>query len=87
MLKFENTAELGDRIRAYDFEPMPGRDDRFVEGVVIDKGYHPEGYKCYTILCDFDSSTDDATYSRVSHNVYVPMGCSFFEYDTRIQKV
>ena len=88
MLKFENTAEIGDHIRSYDFKPMPGRTDRFVEGTVVDKGYHPEaGYKCFTILCDYDSSSNDPQYSRVSHDVYVPMGCSFIEYDTRVTKV
>jgi hypothetical protein len=89
MLKFENTAEVGDRIRSYDFEPIPGRTDCFIEGTVIDKGYHPtEGYKCFTVVCDFESvSCADSNYSRISRNVYVPMGCSFMEYDTRVTKV
>lgn len=92
MLKFENTAEIGDCIRAYDFEPMPGREDRFVEGTVVDKGYHPtEGYKCFTITCEFDSTVwtreCPSSNSRVGHMVYVPMGCSFMEYDTRVTKL
>ena len=30
MLKFESVAEIGDLIRAYDFEPMPDRPDSYV---------------------------------------------------------
>lgn len=86
MLKFENTANIGDRIRAYDFKPMRGRDDRFVEGVVVDKGYHNDGYKCYTIHCDNDSSAKD-DYSRVDELVFVPMECSFMEYDARVTRI
>lgn len=41
MLKFENTAEIGDRIRAYDFEPMPGRDDcKITNDTVINYRYY-----------------------------------------------
>jgi hypothetical protein len=36
MLKFEKVAKVGDTIRAYDFKPCAGRDDAFIEGIVID---------------------------------------------------
>jgi len=38
MLKFENTANVGDTIRAYDFRPMSDRPDSYLEGEVIEKG-------------------------------------------------
>jgi hypothetical protein len=34
MLKFAKIAQVGDTIRAYDFKPLVGREDCFVEGVV-----------------------------------------------------
>ena len=34
-LKFQNKFKVGDKIKAYDFEPMPDRPDRFVVGSVI----------------------------------------------------
>ena len=37
MTNFENTAEIGDTIRSFDFKPMPGRNDSYVEGVVVTK--------------------------------------------------
>ena len=41
MLKFERVATVGDIIRAYDFKPMAGRDDAFIEGIV-------ENANCYS---------------------------------------
>ena len=38
MLKFENTANVGDMIRAYDFEPMSDRPDSYLVGEVLEKG-------------------------------------------------
>ena len=38
MLKYESTAEVGDLIKAYDFEPMPDRAECYVVGIVIEKG-------------------------------------------------
>jgi len=33
-LKFSNTANIGDTIRAYDFKPIDNRQDRYIEGTV-----------------------------------------------------
>jgi hypothetical protein len=38
-----------DTIRAYDFKPMLGRTDCFVEGVVLDSGDRSQGYQAYKI--------------------------------------
>ena len=53
MLKFANVAKVGDVIRAYDFKPMVGRSDCFVEGTVlaIDDS---QGYKAFKIRVSKD---------------------------------
>ena len=33
----KHTALLGDIVRSYDFQPMPGRGESYVEGIVIRK--------------------------------------------------
>jgi hypothetical protein len=87
MLKFEKIAEVGDVIRAYDFKPMVGRSDCFVEGKVI-AITNETGYKAYKIECQSDFF--DGKYrkgvrsSRVAKTVFVPMEVSFMEYDARI---
>ena len=51
-LKFENIANVGDRIRAYHFHE---RTDCYVEGVVLEKTTHPyEGFECFVITVDVD---------------------------------
>ena len=92
MLKFENTAAVGDFIRAYDFEPMPDRPDQYVSGRVLEKGpiYAPFGidgkerYICdgYTIVCQYD--TDGR---REGFNVYVPFEMGFTDFDGRVENL
>lgn len=86
MLKFQNAAAVGDTIRAYDFKPMTGREDCYVEGVVtkIDN----RGYDCFVITVTkdvFDGQVQPrGEHSRVDHQVFVPFQVSFMEYDARI---
>jgi hypothetical protein len=88
MLKFTKIAEIGDTIRAYDFKPMMGREDCYVEGKVITKGALDCGYDAYCIKVTKDFFGEDvprdAKGSRVDKLVYVPMQVSFMEYDARI---
>lgn len=79
MLKYENVAKVGDLIRAYDFKPMAGRDDVYVEGVVIGINDN-DGYKAFVIVCTKDSSPAD----RYAEIVYVPMEVSIMEFDGRV---
>ena len=84
MLKYQNLANIGDRIRAYDFM---GRKDAFIEGVVTAKGEvkSPEGYMLfagYTIQIDVDG----AGFGREGDEGYVPFESSF-DYDDRIEIV
>lgn len=86
-MKFENIAEIGQKIRAYDFKPVPSRDDQFIEGVVVDKGWviHPETgqqfFKGYTISIDADSSKGS---DRIGDTGYVPFETTF-DFDARIE--
>lgn len=86
MLKFEGIAKIGDRLRAYDFEPTEGRNVHyFAEGSVV--GIHDavgeERYKAYEIICENDTLFDGA---RNGERVFVPME-TLFDFDTRVTKI
>lgn len=89
MLKNAKLAELNDVIRSYDFKPMVGRNDCYVEGKVLSKGNVGVGYDAYEILCTRDVFDGKRTMegekgSRVGQIVYVPFEVSFMEYDGRV---
>lgn len=90
MLKFEKVAEVGDIIRAYDFKPMYGRSDCFVEGKV-ESVTNEHGYKAFKITCinDFFDGKfrRGVRSSRVGKSVFVPMEVSFMEFDARIMNL
>ncbi len=96
MLKFENTANIGDMIKAFDFKPMEGRPDSFMTGIVTAKGpiyverdfgegpvrvYHCDGYTVKVIGSDEDSK------ERIGDIGYIPFGVSFMEFDERVTLV
>jgi hypothetical protein len=89
-LKNTDIADIDDVIRGYDFKPMAGREDSFVEGRVITKGYNPEiGYSAYSIKVTRDVfggelQPEGAKGSRVGKLVYIPFEVSFMEYPGRI---
>jgi hypothetical protein len=85
MLKFERVAVVGNVIRAYDFKPMVGREDCFVEGIVtkVDN----KGYDCYVINVTKDSWSDATDKGRVGKEVFVPFEVSFMEFDTRVMNL
>jgi len=89
MLKHENKAVKGDIIRAYDFAPMAGRGDCYIEGKVIDANCNEPGYKCYKIEItadkfDGDVETEMIRGNRIASQMYVPYEVSFMEYDFRV---
>ena len=92
-LKFTNAADIDDIIRAYDFKPMAGREDCYVEGKVITKGYNPEmGYSCFCIKATRDvfggeDQSEGTRGSRVGKLVYVPFEVDFLEHDARIMNL
>jgi len=90
MMKFENTARVGDRIKSFDFEPMEGREDRFVVGEVVKKHefgtVHKETlipFSCYIVKCE-ESSHDQY---KVGEEVFVPYEVDFMEYEERVKKL
>lgn len=87
MMKFEKIAKVGQTIRGYDFKPMAGRNDCYVEGVV--EGITNEmGYRAFKVTCTKDvfdgKENPKGKGSRVGKIVFVPMEVSFMEFDARI---
>ena len=73
--------ELNDTIRSYDFKPMVGREDAYVEGEVIERNAVAEcGYNAYKILVTRDSWDGH----RVGQTVFVPWRVSFSEFPGRV---
>lgn len=85
MLKYAKIAKEGQTIRAYDFKPMVGREDCYVEGVV--KRVDNKGYDCYVIEVTKDSWSDAEDKGRVGQEVFVPFEVSFMEYDGRVMNL
>ena len=88
MLKFAKIAKPGDVIRAYDFKPMAGREDCYVEGKVLELT-NTNGYLAFEIITTRDVWSGERLQegdrgSRVGTLTYVPVEVSFMEYDARI---
>ena len=79
--------QTGDVIRSYDFKPMVGRGDCFVEGKVLETNNMENGYQAYKIEVtrDFwDGSDEERVASRIGQVIYVPWKVSFSEYAGRV---
>lgn len=81
----------GDYIRSYDFKPMYGRPDCFVEGRVLEVTNEP-GYNAFKIrvtVDEFDGKRSEAKGygSRVGEIVIVPKKVSFMEYPGRVMNL
>ena len=77
----------GDVIRAYDFKPMTGREDCFIEGEVIDAHSTEQGYQAYKIVVTKDSWSDSEDKGRLGHVVFVPWTVSFNEFQGRVMNL
>jgi hypothetical protein len=77
----------GDTIRAYDFKPMAGREDCFIEGTVIDAHNTEQGYQAYKIRVTRDSWSDAEDAGRVGIEMFVPWRVSFNEFQGRIMNL
>lgn len=80
----------GDVIRAYDFKPMVGRPDCYVEGKVIDIGLLKCGYDAYLIEVTYDSwmfADGSKIQGRVSKEVFVPIEVDFNDYPGRVMNL
>jgi hypothetical protein len=78
------TIVQGDTIRAYDFKPMLGREDCFVEGEVLDCGDTTQGYQAYRIRVTRDSWSDATDKGRKGIEIFVPWKVSFNEFQGRV---
>jgi len=87
MLKFEKTAEIGDLIKAYDFQPMSDRGDSYIVGKVTDKGMANGMYLAYTVDVIHRVFGGDVCDRNTDNVSYVPFECGFMEYDERVSKI
>jgi hypothetical protein len=84
--------QVKDTIRAYDFKPMLGRTDCFVEGVVLDRADTSRGYQAYRIRVtrdvfdgrEFTEVGYKSQGNRVGEIVFVPWRVSFSEFQGRV---
>ena len=81
--------QVGDTIRSYDFKPMVGRNDCYVEGKVLEVKDTSNGYDAYRIEVTTDVwDGEDLNFigegSRVGKITYVPWAVSFMEYPGRV---
>lgn len=86
-MKNVNLANVGDVIRAYDFKPMVGRNDCFLEGKVISKGRTVAGFDGFTIELTravFDGEVKEVPAGEIG---YVPFEVMFMEYDGRVMNL
>ena len=84
--------QVKDTIRSYDFKPMLGRSDCFVEGVVLDRNDSTNGYQAYKIrvtkdVFDGKEFTERRNGCRVGEIVFVPWRVSFSEYQGRVMNL
>jgi hypothetical protein len=92
MLKFENTAEVGDLIKAFDFQPMSDRPDSFLVGHVIAKGTdhsiggHNVRFGAYTVKVIHRVFAGEIVHD-CQDEVFVPFETSFTEHDERVTVV
>ena len=78
----------GDIIRAYDFKPMAGREDCFIEGEVIDAHSTEQGYQAYKIRVTNDSWREGADdKGRIGIEMYVPWRVDFSEFQGRVMNL
>jgi hypothetical protein len=91
-MKHSNKAKVGDTIRAYDFIPMAGRGDAYVEGIVENDRCTEPGYLAYKITVTADKFIADVETiktpdNRIGQIVFVPHEISFMEFDFRVLKL
>jgi hypothetical protein len=83
--------KTGDVIRSYDFKPMVGRPDCYVEGKVVEQGLLKCGYDAYLIKVTYDSWNEDSDgvkiKGRVGKNVFVPMEVSYMDFPGRVMNL
>lgn len=77
----------GDVIRSYDFKPMVGREDCYLEGKVEVVSTTECGYQAYKVTCTKDvwcGESQKGEDSRVGKTVLVPWRVDFSEFPGRV---
>lgn len=86
-MKFENIAQIGDRIRGYDFQSIK---ESFIEGPVVAKGWiEKDGqklFKAFTIQIERDGQSSEYNAGREGDLGYIPFETTF-DYDNRVEVV
>ena len=81
----------GDVIRGYDFKPMAGREDSYVEGIVEVVNDNTNYFQAYKITCTKDVFGGEVQPkgkgSRVGQIVFVPWRVDFMEYPGRVMNL
>lgn len=80
----ELQVQVGNVIRAYDFKPMVGRDDCFIEGEVLETNNTEMGFQAYKIRVVRDSWEPEGSEGRKGIEMFVPWRVSFNEFPGRI---
>ena len=79
------SVQKDDTIRAYDFKPMLGREDCFIEGVVLDANNTEMGFQAYKIRVTNDSwRVDETDPGRIGIEMFVPWRVDFSEFPGRV---
>ena len=82
-------AKIGDYIRAYDFKPMKGRSDCYIEGTVI-RITNKAGYMAFEIEVAVDcweGASMGHKHTRVGCTALVPFEVAFMEYAGRVMNL
>ena len=85
MLKYQNLAQVGDVIRAYDFR---GRRDAYIQGKVLAKGAIKKAEGAYTLYTGYtiQIQQDAAGFGREGDWGYIPFE-TYVDYDERVELV
>jgi hypothetical protein len=87
VLSHVNRFNTGDTVRAYEFQPMAGRNDCFHEGKVVETCNREHGYDAYIIEVTRHVFDGEAVTFRKGCQVAVPHLLSRREYAHRIVAV
>lgn len=84
--------QKGDVIRSYDFKPMFGRADCYVEGIVEEVNNTEQYFQAYKITVVSDVFGGDAIQKgtpgcRIGETVFVPYRVDFQEYSGRVMNL
>ena len=78
--------KTGDVIRSYDFKPMMGREDCFVEGQVVE-ATGEQGYDAYKIRVTRDSWSDSEDKGRFGQIIFVPVAVAYNDFPGRVMNL